>query len=290
MELFLQAVLNGLIIGGTYALMAIGLTFLLGFMELVNYSHGEFYMLGAYFTYFLIVELGLPHLLGIPLAIIIAFLLGLVVERVLLRPIWHKGVLIRMLMTVGLMITLPNLVTVTLTAIPRKVPSPVQADTVIIGPLRIAPVQFVIVAVSVLIILLLHQFMQRTKTGKSMRATFQDREVAGAMGINTKRVYSLTFGLGCAMAAAGGALLSMIYNVMPTMGTLTTSKALAVVILGGLGNFAGAIIGALVVGVSESLAGTFISTGYKDAVAFVLLLLILMVKPSGIMGKKGGIE
>ena len=113
MELFLQAVLNGLIIGGTYALMAIGLTFLLGFMELVNYSHGEFYMLGAYFTYFLIVELGLPHLLGIPLAIIIAFLLGLVVERVLLRPIWHKGVLIRMLMTVGLMITLPNLVTVT---------------------------------------------------------------------------------------------------------------------------------------------------------------------------------
>lgn len=290
MEVFLQTVLNGLIIGGTYALMAVGLTFLLGFMDLVNFSHGEFYMLGAYFTYLLIVQAGLPHLLGIPLAIFIAFLLGLVVERVFLRPIWHRGVLIRMLMTVGLMIALPNLVTVILTAIPRKVPSPVQADTVMLGPLRIAPVHFVIVAVAVLIILLLHQFMQRTKTGKAMRATFQDKDVAASMGVNTKRIYSLTFGLGCAMAAAGGALLSMIYNVMPTMGTLTTSKAFAVVILGGLGNFAGAIIGALIVGVSESLAGTFISTGYKDAVAFILLVLILMIKPSGIMGKKGGIE
>ncbi|MEL7609156.1 MAG: branched-chain amino acid ABC transporter permease [Bacillota bacterium] len=290
MEVFLQTVLNGLIIGGTYALMAVGLTFLLGFMDLVNFSHGEFYMLGAYFTYLLIVQLGLPHVLGIPLAICIAFLLGLVVERVLLRPIWHKGVMIRMLMTVGLMIALPNLITVILTAIPRKVPSPVQADTVVLGPLRIAPVQFVIVVVAVLIILLLHQFMQRTKTGKAMRATFQDKDVAAAMGINTKRIYSLTFGLGCAMAAAGGALLSMIYNVMPTMGTLTSSKAFAVVILGGLGNFAGAIVGALIVGVSESLAATFISTGYKDAVAFILLILILMVKPSGIMGKRGGIE
>lgn len=290
MAVFLQTVLNGLIIGGTYALMAVGLTFVMGFMDLVNYAHGEFYMLGAYFTYLLVVSAGVPHLIGIPLAIAIAFLLGLLVEKLFLRKLWSKDLLIRLLMTVGLMIVFPNLVTVLLTAIPRKVPSPVQAQAVIVGPLRIAPVHFLIVAVSILMIVLLHQFMQRTKTGKAMRATFQDKDVAAAMGINTKRIYAVTFALGSAMAAAAGSLLSMVYNVMPTMGALTSAKSFAVVILGGLGNFAGAIIGALIVGVSEALAGTFISTGYKDAVAFVLLLLILMVKPSGIMGKKGGVE
>ena len=285
-----QVILNGLIIGGTYALMAVGLTFLLGFMDLVNMAHGELYMLGAYFTFFFIVTAGLPHVIGIPLAIVVAFLFGLGVERVFLRPLWDKDILIRMLMTVGISIALPNLVTVLVTALPRKVPSPIQANPVVIGPLRIAPVQFVIVTVSILLIISFHLFMQRTKTGKAMRATFQDKEVAAAMGINTKRIYAFTFAIGCAMAAASGALLSMVYNVTPTMGSMASSKSFAVVILGGLGNFAGAIIGALIVGVTESFASTYISTGYKDAVAFVLLILILMIKPSGIMGKKGGVE
>ena len=290
MSLVPQVIFNGLIIGGTYALMAIGLTFLLGFMDLVNQAHGELYMLGAYFTYWFIELLGIPHLLGIPMAIAAAFLLGLIIEWVFLRKLWDKDILMRLLMTVGLMITLPNLITVLVTAIPRKVSSPVRASPLILGPLRIAPIQFVIVTVSILIIVLFHMFMQRSKTGKAMRATFQDKEVASAMGINTKRIYSVTFALGCAMAAASGSLLSMQYSVMPSMGGLVSSKSFAVVILGGLGNFAGAVLGALIIGVAESFASTFISTGYKDAIAFIILILILLVKPSGIMGKRGGVE
>lgn len=290
MELITQTIFNGLIIGGTYALMAIGHTFVLGFMDLPNYAHGEFYMLGAYFTFYLVSHFGLPHLVGLPLAWLLAFLLGLVVERVMLRPVWDRGVLVRMLMSISLVYIFPNLVTVLVTAIPRKVPTPVATSTLYIGSLRIAPVQFVIAAVAVILIVIMHIYMQKTKSGKAMRATFLDKDVAASMGINIKRVYAITFGIGCAMSAAAGSLLSMVYNVMPTMGTLPTSRSFAVVVLGGLGSFAGAIIGALTVGITESLAATYISTGYKDAVAFVLLILILMIKPSGLTGKKGGVE
>ncbi len=290
MNIFLQTIINGVIVGGTYALMAVGLTFVLGFMDLVNFAHGELYMLGAYFTYFFVVTIALPHIIGIPLAILVAMLLGLLIERFLLRPVWDKDILIRMLLTVGLMILIPNVITVMLTAVPKKVPPPFTMSPFILGNVRVAPIQLLIVLVSVFIIVLFHLFMQRTRLGKAMRATFQDKEVAMAMGIDTKKIYAYTFSIGCGMAAAGGAMLSMIYNVFPAMGAITTTKAFAVVILGGLGNFAGAILGALIVGVSESIAGTYISSGYKDAVAFILLVLILMVKPSGIMGKKGGIE
>jgi branched-chain amino acid transport system permease protein len=132
--------------------------------------------------------------------------------------------------------------------------------------------------------------MKYTETGMAMRATFQDRDVANAYGVDVKRVYGFTFAIGAAMAAAGGALLSTVYLITPTMGDAVTNKAFAVVILGGLGNFMGAIVGAFVVGITETFGATYLIGGYKDAIAFVLLVLILVIKPTGIMGKGKGVE
>lgn len=290
MDILPQTVANGLIIGGTYALMAIGLTLVFGFMELVNFAHGELYMLGAYFAFTFIVMMGLPYWVGLPLAVITVMVLGYLLDRVLFRPLRGEDILVRMLTTVGLMIIFPNLAILIWNPVPKRVPVPVEANPLVLGSIRLAPVHLMVVIVALVVIVGFHLFMQHTKTGTAMRATFQDREVAAAMGVDVERIYGYTFAIGAGMAAAGGALLSMVYIIMPTMGSMATTKAFAVVILGGLGNFLGAVLGALIIGVSETLAATYAVTGYKDAVAFLLLVLILLLKPSGLLGKARGVE
>jgi len=290
MEALLQTLANGIIIGGTYALMAVGLTMIFGFMDLVNFAHGELYMLGAYFAFTFIVLFGLPVWAGLALAVLTVMLLGYLLDRVLFRPLRGQDILVRMLTTVGLMIIFPNVAILVWNPVPKRVPMPLEAQPLIVGPIRLAPVHLMVVLVAVGVIVGFHLFMQHTKTGTAMRATFQDREVAAAMGVDVEGIYGYTFAIGAGMAAAGGALLSMVYIIMPTMGAMATTKAFAVVILGGLGNFMGAILGALIIGVSETFAATYAITGYKDAVAFILLVLILLLKPSGILGKARSVE
>ncbi|MCL5045608.1 MAG: branched-chain amino acid ABC transporter permease [Actinobacteria bacterium] len=290
MEILPQTIANGIIIGGTYALMAIGLTLVFGFMDLVNFAHGELYMLGAYFAFTFIVGMGMPYLIGLPLAAAAVMVLGYLLDRVLFRPLRGQDTLVRMLTTVGLSIILPNLAIIIWNPVPKRVPIPIQANPLVLGSVRLAPVHLMVVLVAFAVIVAFHLFLQYTKGGTAMRATFQDPEVAAAMGIDIDRIYGYTFAIGVGMAAIGGALLSMVYIIMPTMGSMATMKAFAVVILGGLGNFMGAIVGALIIGISETLAATYASTGYKDGVAFLLLVLILLVKPSGILGKARGVE
>ena len=290
MEILPQTIANGIIIGGTYALMAIGLTLVFGFMDLVNFAHGELYMLGAYFAFTFIVGMGMPYLIGLPLAAAAVMVLGYLLDRVLFRPLRGQDTLVRMLTTVGLSIILPKLAIIIWNPVPKRVPIPIQANPLVLGSVRLAPVHLMVVLVAFAVIVAFHLFLQYTKGGTAMRATFQDPEVAAAMGIDIDRIYGYTFAIGVGMAAIGGALLSMVYIIMPTMGSMATMKAFSVVILGGLGNFMGAIVGALIIGISETLAATYASTGYKDAVAFLLLVLILLVKPSGILGKARGVE
>lgn len=290
MAILPQTIANGIIIGGTYALMAIGLTLVFGFMDLVNFAHGELYMLGAYFAFTFIVGMGLSYVMGLPLAVVTVMVLGYILDRVLFRPLRGEDILVRMLTTVGLSIILPNLVILIWNPVPKRVPIPMQTDPLVIGSVQLAPVHLLVVVVAFITIVAFHLFLQHTRTGTAMRATFQDREVAAAMGVDVDRIYGYTFAIGAGLAATGGALLSMIYIVMPTMGSMATMKAFAVVILGGLGNFMGAIVGALIIGVSETLAATYAITGYKDAVAFLLVVLILLVRPEGILGKARGVE
>lgn len=293
----LQTVANGIVIGGCYALTAVGLTLIFGFMGLVNFAHGEIYMLGAYFAFTFIVLLKLPYISGILLAILVVMLLGYLFEWSLFAPLRTGNVeeshTASMLTTVGLMIALQNIAIVIWNASQKRVPVPQQFEASVIQlfeSIRISPIYLIILVVAVLIIVLAHLIIQYTKVGCAMRATFQDKETVGLMGVDAKRIFGFTMALGSGLAASGGALLSMIYIISPTMGALATLKAFAIVNLGGHGSFMGAIVGALILGVSETITATYISAGYKDAVAFIILLGILVVKPSGIFGKVRGVE
>jgi branched-chain amino acid transport system permease protein len=289
-----QTLSNGIVIGGTYALMAVGLTLIFGFMKLVNFAHGELYMLGAYFAYTFVVGLGLPFAVGFPLAIIGGILTGYVLDLVLFRPLRRRDPapfsMMTMLTTIGLVMLLQNLALLIWNPVPKRIPVPIQLGTLRVGELGFRPAQVIVAAAAILLIVAAHQFMQRSKIGVGMRATFQDSDVAALMGVNVERMYSLTFAFGAGLAASGGALLGMVFLITPTMGQLATLKAFTVVILGGLGSFIGAIAGAMIVGAAESLTATYGSSGYAEAVAFVLLLGILVLRPQGLLGRKSGVE
>jgi branched-chain amino acid transport system permease protein len=290
----LQTLLNGVVIGGTYALMAVGLTLIFGFMKLVNFAHGELYMLGAYFAYTFTVSLGLPFVVGFPLAIIGGIVLGYALDVVLFRPLRRRDPapfsMMTMLTTIGLVILFQNLALLIWNPVPKRIPVPIELGTLKLGGLGFRPSQVIVAAAAILLIVAAHQFMQRTKVGVGMRATFQDPEVAALMGVNVERMYSLTFAFGAGLAASGGALLGMVFLITPTMGQLASLKAFTVVILGGLGSFMGAIAGAMIVGSAESITATYGSSGYSEAVAFVLLLAILVLRPQGLLGRKSGVE
>jgi branched-chain amino acid transport system permease protein len=290
----LQTLLNGIVIGGTYALMAVGLTLIFGFMRLVNFAHGELYMLGAYFAFTFTVLLGLPFVIGFPLAIAGGMLLGYLLDLVLFRPLRRRDPapfsMMTMLMTIGLVILFQNLALLIWNPVPKRIPVPLQMGALRVGGLGFRPAQVIVAVAAMVLIAAAHQFMQRTSTGMAMRATFQDPDVAALMGVNVERMHSLTFSLGAGLAAAGGALLGMVFLITPTMGQPATLKAFTVVILGGLGSFMGAIAGALIVGSVESLTATYGSSSYAEAVAFLLLLAILVFRPQGLFGRKSGVE
>ena len=291
---FIQTIFNGIIIGGTYALMAVGLTLIFGFMKLVNFAHGELYMLGAYFAYSLIVGAGVPFLIGFPLAIVGGVVVGYLLDIVLFRPLRHRDPepfsMMAMLTTIGLVILFQNVAQLIWNPVPKRIPSPIGIGAIQVGGLGFRPSQLLVAVLAIVVIAGAHQFMQRTTPGLAMRATFQDPEVASLMGVSVDRIYSMTFAMGAGLAAAGGALLGMVFLITPTMGALASLKAFTVVILGGLGSFMGAVLGALVVGSAESLTATYVSSGYAEAVAFLLLLVILIVRPQGILGRRAGVE
>jgi branched-chain amino acid transport system permease protein len=285
-----QTIANGILISGTYALTAVGLTLVFGFMGLVNFAHGELYMLGAYMMYTFVVLMSLPFSISLVLAILSVAALAYLLDYLLFRPLLNQDMLIRMLTTIGIMVLFENLAQLIWNPVPKKVSIPLESSTITIGSVHLPMLHLIIICVAAVLILGFHLFMKYTETGMAMRATFQDRDVANAYGVDVKRVYGFTFAIGAAMAAAGGALLSTVYLITPTMGDAVTNKAFAVVILGGLGNFMGAIVGAFVVGITETFGATYLIGGYKDAIAFVLLVLILVIKPTGIMGKGKGVE
>lgn len=290
MNEILQVVANGLVIGGTYALMAVGLTVIFGYINLVNMAHGELYMLGGFFLYTTMVLIGLPFVVAFPATLAVAALLGLGLDHALIRPLRGKGEMVGILTTIGLSMILQNVALLVWDPVPKRVPPPIAATNWSIGAVELAPVQVLVALLAVGIIAISGWFMQSTRTGRAVRATFQDPDTAALMGISVNRVYSVTFAGGTALAAAGGALLGMVFLITPTMGEVAVLKAFTVVILGGLGNFWGAAIAGILVGLVESFAATYVSAGYKDAIAFMILLAVLVFKPQGILGRAPAVE
>lgn len=285
--IFVQYVINGLTIGGAYALIGIGLTLILGIMNVVNFAHGEFYMLGAYFLFTFCVLLKINFYLAMIMAIASIMVVGFIFEKLILRPIRTKSIETVMLCMVGISLFLQNVAMLIWSPIPEAIPSPFPPRGYMLGGLYFLPQRILVICIALLLVILTHLLIKKTKIGKAMRATFLDIEAASLMGIKINRIYSFTFTLGVGLAAAAGVLLGPVFTVHPFVGNLANLKAFSIVIIGGLGSFTGAITAGLLLGIFESLGAGYVSSGYQDAVGFLMLILILIFKPTGLFRKIG---
>jgi branched-chain amino acid transport system permease protein len=285
--IFLQFVINGLVIGGAYALIGIGLTMIFGIMNVVNFAHGEMYMLGAYFLYTFFSLLGINFFLSMMLAISAVMLVGFLFEKAILRQIRSMSIDTVMLAMIGLSLFFQNIAMLVWSPVPESIQSPFSQEAYVVGGLYFLPQRIVVICIALMLVVLTHLLLKKTKMGKAMRATFQDREAASLMGISSNKIYSFTFTLGTGLAAAAGTLLGPIFTVNPYIGNLANLKAFVIVIIGGLGSFAGAVSAGFLLGIFESLGAVYVSSGYQDAVGFILLIIILIFRPTGLFGKTG---
>jgi len=283
-NLVLQLILSGLIIGTAYALMALGLTIIYGMMHVVNMAHGEFYMLAAYLMFTLYSILGINFFVSIVLTLLVSLIAGALIERVVIRSVIGAPIVNSTLLTIGLAIFLKQLALLIWGPMPQGIRVPFSPIPYRIGPLLITPWQVFILFVTVGVIFISQLVIQKTKLGVAMRATFQDREAAALAGINIPRIYMVTFVYGSALAALGGVLLGPLFSLSLGMGSLAAIKAWAIVLLGGLASFPGAIIGGLILGVTESLGAGLLSAGWVDAYGFGVVILVLLFKPHGLLG------
>ncbi len=280
-ELLPQFIFNGLLIGAGYALIAVGLTMIFGIMNIANFAHGEFYMLGGCIAFFLAGKLGLHYFVSLPLAVAAVVLIGLLLERTVFRRLRGKDAMSGVLATVALAMILENGALILWGPQPQPIPTGFSPMPVKLGPIFTTEPRLFALAATFGALLLVHLFLNRSLLGSAMRATFQQSEAAALVGIPIHRVHAATFGLGAGLAALAGALLGAIFFVHPAIGGQATMKAFIVVILGGLGSIGGSMVGGLILGLAESL-GTLVSSAYKDAIGFVLVILILLYRPDGL--------
>jgi branched-chain amino acid transport system permease protein len=283
---FLQHCLNALMLGGTYALLGIGLTLIFGIMRVVNFTHGELYAFGAYAMYALVMRLSVNFFIALGLAAGLGIMLGAVIELVLLRTLRSSDIDITMLVMIGAWIILQNTEQLAWTGVAQSIATPFPAEPLVVGALSVSWNRVFVFAIAVLLIVSTWLLVHATRLGMAMRATFQDRETAALMGVPIQRINTATFAFGSGLAAAAGALLGPVFVVTPTMGDLAASKAFAIVILGGLGSLPGATLGGFILAFAEEIGVGYVSSGYRDAMGFLLIILILLVRPTGLFAQK----
>lgn len=288
LEVLLQIVFWGLYSGCIYILLATGLNMIFGVMKIVNFAHGEFLMLGAYVTASIFALSGLNPYSIILLTMIVLAFIGIAVERLCFRCILGKGKLNEIFLSLGLIYVLQNVATLIWTDDWRSIHSPYEAMTIPIGGLRVPFDYFVIVAVTIGVLVGLYLFLRRTPMGRAIRATSQNRKGAMLVGIDVERMDMISFGIGTALAAAAGTLWVVSGQVFnPYMGSIPAVKAFAIVILGGLGSIPGAIIAGLAYGLAENGAAFLFGGPWKDATSFIVLIIVLIIRPTGIFGESG---
>ncbi|MGQ9366116.1 branched-chain amino acid ABC transporter permease [Azospirillum sp. ST 5-10] len=283
---FLQHCANAMILGGTYALLGIGLTLIFGIMRVVNFTHGELYTFGAYMIFMLTALLGLDFFASLVLAAVLGVALGAVIERVLLRPLKGADIDTTMLVMIGAGIAMQASEQLAWGGVAKSVPNPFPSDPILLGLISLSPIRLFVLGVAVLLLIGFYGLINRTRLGVAMRATFQDPDTAALMGVNNGWMYTLTFALGSGLAAVAGALLGPIFLVQPTMGDLVSLKAFAIVILGGLGNIVGASIGGFVLAFAEEFGAGYVSSGYRDAMGFLLIIAVLLIRPQGLFAAR----
>jgi branched-chain amino acid transport system permease protein len=285
-DLFLQLSANGLVLGMFYALSALGLTLVFGLMRVVNFAHGELYVVGGLIGWALTAVVGVNFFLALALVIVALAILGYVIDRLLIHWVRGQGEEPTILLTIGLSIFIANTALLVVGTTPRTVASPFISKPLFLGPVVLTESRLMLVAICVALILGAWLLIQKTSLGRAMRATFQDPMAAQLAGIRTGHIYGFTLALGSALAGAAGTLLGSIYVIEPTIGDVISLKAFVVVILGGMGSFAGAIVGGLILGLVEALWGGYVATGYVDAIGFALVILMLLIRPYGLFGKR----
>lgn len=284
----LQFFVNGLVTGSFYALMALGLAMIFGLMNVVNFAHGEFYVMGGVVAYAFSNLLGVNFYVTIVIAVVIMFAVGAGVERLLIRPLRGQHLLSTALVTIGLSIFMLNTMLIVFGNAPQALETPFSRKPIFLGSVVLTEGRIFAVLIGVVAMILIYILINRTKLGRAMRATFQQKEAAALVGVNVEAVYTYTFALGTAMAALAGVLLGAIFLIHPNTAELATLKAFVVVILGGMTNLAGAVAAGILLGVVESLWGGFVSTGYMDVIGFVMVILILLFRPAGLFSRRPG--
>ncbi len=286
--MFLQYFANGIFYSAVYGLVASGLSLIFGVLEVVNFAHGEFFMIGA-FVFFLIFSISRNMILSIAGAVAVLVFLGILTEKIVTRRAVKVSWMAPIVATLGISLALQTLFLIIFTATPKMVITPISADVISIAGAQLGVPRLVVLAAALLSFIGLNWYIHHTKTGKAMRAISQSRSTAEIVGIDINRVSAITFAIGAGLSGLAGALIGPIQTAYPTMGLEPTLKAFTIVILGGFGNVKGAIYGAFIIGLGESLFEGYVSPAFKDILVFVLILVILLFKPEGIFGKKVGI-
>lgn len=285
MEELLQQIFNGLVVGSVYILMAVGLTIIFGVMNIVNFAHGEFYMLGAYLAFILVNILKLNFFVGLIVASIVVGLLGIVIERIIDRfgkMTEVDYIYYTILMTIAISMIFSNTINVLAGPAQKQILAGISTEPIQIGSVIVNVYKLLVIVIAFSVSIIFGLFLKYSKFGKAMRATFENKEAAASVGINTSIVNMVTFGIGTFMASIGGILVGAMFNIFPFMGSQANLKAFAVVILGGLGSFSGAVVGGTMLGIIESITSGYFSLGYKDAVSFILIILVLVFRPEGL--------
>jgi branched-chain amino acid transport system permease protein len=284
-SVLLQALISGILIGGVYALIGIGLTIIFGVMRVINFAHGDLMMVGMYLTYFLFTLAGIDPFVSIAITIPLMFLFGGILQKVFINRIIGTLPQNQILLTIGLGLIMSNAMMLAFTSDYKILTTSYSSSSITLGGISVSQpltVSFVITAV---ITAFLYWFFMKTDTGQAIRATAQDREAAQLMGINVKWMSILAFGIGSSLAGTAGALISPTYYIFPQVGSAFTLKAFVITVLGGMGSIVGATLGGIIIGVVESVGAVTISSDWKDVLVFSIFLLVLLIKPSGLMGK-----
>ena len=287
MSQVVQQLINGVSLGSIYALIALGYTMVYGIIKLINFAHGDIYMVGAYIGFFAVAQAGLGIFPALVISMVVTGLIGCLVERVAYKPLRHAPRISLLITAIGVSFFLEYTSMLFVSPTPRTFPEVFDSSVAFhIGDFIVNGQQVLIFAITFVLTVLLTYIVQKTKIGKAMRAVSFDTETAQLMGIDADRVIGVTFGIGSALAAAGGVLVGVYYNsIDPLMGIMPGLKAFVAEVLGGIGSLPGAVVGGLILGVIEAFVSGFLSSTFRDAAAFAILILVLLFRPSGIFGR-----
>ena len=285
--MFLQQLINGLTIGAIWALVALGFTMVYGIIRLMNFAHGDLYMLAAYFTLTLLTATSLPVALTLVLAVLGTCVIAVLIARFGYKPLFHKSKISLWLVAVGVSVLLENLSIVLWGARTQPFPLQIPKQVFTLGSVTITTLQIIIITVALMLMLGLHLFVKYTRSGRAMRAISQDLDAAKLMGLRVNTIVYLTFAVGAFLAAFGGIMVGMFYNaVYPMMGYRACLIAFCAAVVGGIGNMPGAMLGGIIVGLAEALGAAYLGSGWRDGIAFIVLIVVLIIKPMGLLNKR----